>query len=309
MSDYSRKQKGCKDTSPGRESCLESTHSADTGPHRMGKCQTWLTSAGLRSIDLTTQKVNTFISSSIGRDTVLGSIEYLSHALHYIILSRIWRKAIAHLHALLRLTQRHNPTSCPGQSASSPLLSLSSIMFDARSTIRLLGLFSIWTWGSETTETPPLDQIIRGLTRLQLLASTTYQLLENVAFLMSKDVLPTRLWGRRIEIEKLYFWSLRALGVHMVLQLGKLWREKIIDREGESGTIANEEDAQALSRREEIRTWRKSLVSSFTWATLCAHWGMPAGIGIPESFIGALSFVADAWELKDTWSSIEVAQV
>ncbi|KAE8394365.1 hypothetical protein BDV23DRAFT_179847 [Aspergillus alliaceus] len=199
-------------------------------------------------------------------------------------------------------------------------------MFDARSTIRLLGLFSIWTWGSETTETPPLDQIIRGLTRLQLLASTTYQLLENVAFLMSKDVLPTRLWGRRIEIEKLYFWSLRALGVHMVLQLGKLWREsvlrrradkevalstdstiEIIDLEGESGTRANEEDAQALSRREEIRTWNKSLVSSFTWATLCAHWGMPAGIGIPESFIGALSFVADAWELKDTWSSIEVA--
>ncbi|KAJ1713605.1 hypothetical protein NYO67_4301 [Aspergillus flavus] len=329
MSDPERQQDGCLDVSLDTGG---TTHSTNTDPHCVGNCQLWSIAAGLRSTDVTMHKINSLISSSIGQDAALGSVEYLSHALHYFLLSRIWRKIKARLHALLRVMQRHRTTPCHGQSTHtqvktpswSPLLSLSSLMFDTRCTLRLLGLFSIWTWGSETAKAPPADRIVRELTRLQLVATTVYQFLENVAFLMTKNVLPEKLW-KRFDSEKLYAWSLLSLCVHMMLQLGKLWREsvlrkradqkavastngkiKMIDKEVESASEADDNDTETSARREEVHAARKSLVSSVTWGALCAHWGMPAGIGIPESFIGALSFVADAWELRDTWISIEV---
>ncbi|KAE8365748.1 hypothetical protein BDV27DRAFT_100686 [Aspergillus caelatus] len=334
MSEPDRQQDGCLDAPAGTERGAGTTHSTNPDPRRVGNCRPWsIVSAGLRATDITIHKINTLISSSIGQDTALGSIEYLSHALHYFLLSRIWQKVKARIYALLRVIQRRQTTPCHGLStptqikttAWSPLLSLSSLMFDTRCTLRLLGLFSIWAWGSETTKAPTADRIVRELTRLQLVATTSYQLLENVAFLMSKNVLPEKLW-RRFDSEKLYSWSLLSLCVHMMLQLGKLWRESVlrkradqkavsstngqinmIDKEAESTIEADDNDTDILTRREEIHAARKSLVSSLTWGALCAHWGMPAGIGIPESFIGALSFVADAWELRDTWISIEVS--
>ncbi|KAE8140422.1 hypothetical protein BDV38DRAFT_18196 [Aspergillus pseudotamarii] len=336
MSDPDHPQDGCIDRPPGTECGAGTTHSTHPDPHRVGNCRPWSrVSAGLRATDITIHKINTFISSSIGQDTALGSIEYLSHALHYLLLSRIWRKLKTRLYALLRRMQRRKPTPCHGPStppqiqtpAWSPLLSLSSLMFDTRCTLRLLGLFSIWAWGSETATAPPADRIVRELTRLQLVATTAYQLLENVAFLMSKHVLPEKLW-QRFDSEKLYSWSLLSLCAHMMLQVGKLWRESIlrtradpkavsstngritmIDKEAGSASEAGDHDPDVLTRREEIIAARKSLVSSLTWGALCAHWGMPAGIGIPEAFIGALSFVADAWELRDTWGSMDVPSV
>ncbi|OGM48708.1 hypothetical protein ABOM_002058 [Aspergillus bombycis] len=332
MPDSDRQQGDCIGAFPGTECGTKSKPSTDIDPHRVGKCQPWSISAGLRSMDITAQKINILISSSIGQDTALGSIEYLSHALHYFLLSRIWRKLKARLYALLRVIQRRKTTPCQHHSRPervrtppwSPLLSLSTLMFDTRCTLRLLGLFSIWTWGSETAKAPPVDRMVRTLTRLQLLATTSYQLLENVAFLMSKDVLPERLWGR-LDGEKLFSWSLLSLCAHMILQLGKLWRESVlrkeedrkvmlssngcinmIDKEEESATGIGDNDTEISIRQEETTEARKSLISSLTWGALCAHWGMPAGIGIPEAFIGALSFVADAWELRDTWNSIEV---
>ncbi|GAB1193969.1 hypothetical protein APSETT444_003206 [Aspergillus pseudonomiae] len=274
MSDSDHQQGDCIGASPGAERGSESKPSTVTDPHRVGKCRLWSGSARLRSIDSTAHKINT------------------------------------------PKPARTTPWS--------PLLSLSTLMYDTRCALRLLGLFSIWTWGSETAKAPPADRIVRTITRLQLLATTSYQLLENVAFLMSKDVLPERLWGR-FDVDKLYSWSLLSLCAHMTLQLGKLWREsvlrkeedrklrlstngsiKMIDKEDENATEASDNNTEVSTRQEEITEARKSLISSLTWGALCAHWGMPTGIGIPEDFIGALSFVADAWDLRDTWNSIEV---
>ncbi|KAE8404929.1 hypothetical protein BDV37DRAFT_282459 [Aspergillus pseudonomiae] len=333
MSDSDHQQGDCIGASPGAERGSESKPSTVTDPHRVGKCRLWSGSARLRSIDSTAHKINTLISSAIGQDTALGSIEYLSHALHYFLLSRIWRKLKARLYVLLKVICRRKTTPCQHRSSPkparttpwSPLLSLSTLMYDTRCALRLLGLFSIWTWGSETAKAPPVDRIVRTITRLQLLATTSYQLLENVAFLMSKDVLPERLWGR-FDVDKLYSWSLLSLCAHMTLQLGKLWREsvlrkeedrklrlstngsiKMIDKEDENATEVSDNNTEVSTRQEEITEARKSLISSLTWGALCAHWGMPTGIGIPEDFIGALSFVADAWDLRDTWNSIEVS--
>ncbi|KAE8162632.1 hypothetical protein BDV40DRAFT_157009 [Aspergillus tamarii] len=333
MSDPGRQPDGCIDAVPGTVRGAGTTHFNNTEPQRVGNCRSCSISAGLRATDITIHKINTLISSSIGQDTAFGCIEYLSHALHYFLLSRIWRKLKARLYAVLQMMRRRKPTPDHGPSthtqiktpAWSPLLSLSSLMFDTRCTLRLLGLFSIWTWGSETTKAPPVDRIVRELTRLQLVATAVYQLFENVAFLMSKNVLPEKLW-RRFDSDNLYSWSLLSLCVHMMLQLGKLWRESVlrkrvdqkavsstsgqinmIDKEAETAIEADDNDTDISTRREEIHAARKSLVSSLTWGALCAHWGMPAGIGIPEAFIGALSFVADAWEVRDTWISIEVS--
>ncbi|KAE8383155.1 hypothetical protein BDV26DRAFT_252216 [Aspergillus bertholletiae] len=329
MSDPDRPQDEDIDASPSTTS--GGTHSTD--PPRGGKCRPRSIAAGLRSTDTTIRKLNTLISSALGQDTALGCVEYLSHALHYFLLSRIWRKIKARLLALMRVVRRRKlaylapAPSAPkplGESSWSPLLSLSSLMYDTRSAIRLLGLFSIWTWGAETVQDPPVDRMVRGLTWLQLLATTAYQLLENVAFLMSKDVLPETLWGR-LDSDKLYAWSLLSLCAHMMLQLGKLWRESVLrnrtrqktvlstkakinmpDREEASPTENDDRDLGLSTRQEEVRAARKSAVSSLTWGALCAHWGMAAGIGIPEEWIGALSFVADVWDLRDTWISIEV---
>lgn len=255
--------------------------------------------------------VGRILSTSTGQDSILGSIEYFSHALHYLFTSRQWIRLQRRLGFPAR-RKSDIALESVGRSPSSSLLLLSSLLSDTRYTLRLFGLVSLWTQTSEIIQTPPEDASIHALEVIQLLASTVYQLLENVAYLASKNILPRRIIEKWSDIDRWYMWSARGLLIHMLLQLGKLWRAKTLRRRREetstssiSLTKSDDGARMAVETREarglEILAWRKDLFSSSVWALLCLNWSYGGGIGIPDKVTGALSLLADSVVLRDLW--------
>lgn len=179
-------------------------------------------------------------------------------------------------------------------------------MSETRFTLRLLGLFPLWTWGSQTLKHPPADKPLYILTLLQVFVNVIYQALENVGYLAQKGIVSKRFVDRWGGIDKWYIWSTRAWFGHIFFQFFVLWRGTVLRRrkqmeveKGEGGVVGKEEKREAL--RKEIRAWRKSLVNNVCWAPLCLHWCFEKGIGFPEHLTGLVSFMAGAWEVWDSW--------
>ncbi|KAJ5105757.1 Peroxisomal biogenesis factor 11 [Penicillium alfredii] len=260
--------------------------------------------------------VGRILSTSTGQDSILGSIEYFSHALHYLFTSQQWIRLQRRLGFPAR-RKSDIALESVGRSPSSSLMLLSSLLSDTRYTLRLFGLVSLWTQTSEIIQTPPEDAAIHALEVIQLLASIVYQLLENVAYLASKNILPRRIIEKWSDIDRWYMWSARGLLIHMLLQLGKLWREKTLRRRREetstsSISLTKSVDGARMAvktqeaRGLEILAWRKDLFSSSVWALLCLNWSYGGGIGIPDKVTGALSLLADSVVLRDLWKMDDV---
>lgn len=151
------------------------------------------------------------------------------------------------------------------------------------------------------------------LNACQVASIAVYQLLENIAFLGSKDIIPPR-WMKRLGgIDNLYLWSIRGLLAHFVVLLVKLARERPLgdknankeDVSSTAQTVNSEESSVEKDDEEDPdvrrREWRKNLVSCFLWAVLCVHWSVPHEVQIMEKSEGGLSFLADFFLLRDSW--------
>ncbi|OJZ87814.1 hypothetical protein ASPFODRAFT_206621 [Aspergillus luchuensis CBS 106.47] len=263
--------------------------------------------AALKATDRTIDRFDRLISTAAGQERVLAVTGYLAHTLHHILSSAPWIAFQARLSLLARLRNNPKPpTNTTTSSSKSPLLALSSLMSETRFTLRLLGLFPLWTWGSQTLKHPPADKPLYILTLLQVFVNVIYQALENVGYLAQKGIVSKRFVDRWGGIDKWYIWSTRAWFGHIFFQFFVLWRGTVLRRrkqmeveKGEGGVVGKEEKREAL--RKEIRAWRKSLVNNVCWAPLCLHWCFEKGIGFPEHLTGLVSFMAGAWEVWDSW--------
>ncbi|GJP87172.1 hypothetical protein AlacWU_00071 [Aspergillus niger] len=263
--------------------------------------------AALKSTDRTVDRFDRLISTAAGQERVLAVTGYLAHTLHHILSSAPWIAFQARLSLLARLRNKStspSPKPTPSSSSSSRLLALSSLMSETRFTLRLLGLFPLWTWGSQTLKHPPADKPLYILTLLQVFVNVIYQALENVGYLAQKGIVSKKFVDRWGGIDKWYIWSTRAWFGHIFFQFFVLWRGTVLRRrkmKEEAGVegVGKEEKREAL--RKETRAWRKSLVNNVCWAPLCLHWCFEKGIGFPEHLTGLVSFMAGAWDVWDTW--------
>jgi hypothetical protein len=239
-------------------------------------------------------------------------VNYVASILHHVCGSTPWKALQTRLLLLARIKARSaSPTGKPAPSGSK-WAALSSLASETRYNIRLFGLLPLWIWGSETLKNPPTDPIIYSLTMLQVVSNVIYQLLENVAYLASKNVLSKKFVDKYGGIDKWYIWSTRGWFGHIFFEFFVLWRQHILrkrrvaaQREA-AGSIETKEEIKAEEKealRLEIRSWRKSLVNNTIWAPLCLHWCLEKGIGIPESLTGLISFMAGAWSLHDQWAA------
>lgn len=276
---------------------------------------------------LTIFSIARLLSTSDGLESLLSTLNYGSHALHYLLAclpSTAVRNRLR-LFLLYRL-RGQTPTivlyssssSSPSSSARPPLLALAKLISETRYTLRLFALVSIWTWGSATAKSPPRDRVLRIVAYLEVLSILVYQALENVAYLASKGILGRRLVKRTGGVDAWYLWSTRAWFGYVLLEFVRLGRESVLFRQREeeerkkiraestfSESEKSEEEEEA--RRQEIRKWRKSLVNNLAWAPLCAHWSLEKGIGLPESVTGFLGFIAGLWGTYDAWKATATA--
>ncbi|KAF7596768.1 hypothetical protein BBP40_000196 [Aspergillus hancockii] len=256
--------------------------------------------AALKTTDVTIGRLDKLMLSAYGQERVFAVTGYLTHALHHLLVSAPWIALQTRLGLLARLRSKANPTPPNTTPAQSRLLALSGLMSETRYSLRLLGLFPLWTWGSDTLKNPPSDRIIYSLTLLQVLVNMIYQALENVGFLASKGVISKKLVDRWGGIDKWYIWSTRAWFGHIFFQFFVLWRQHVLRKRKMSGEVS---EKQEESLKAELRSWKKSLVNNTCWAPLCLHWCFEQGIGFPDSLSGVVSFMAGGWGIYDLWTA------
>lgn len=257
------------------------------------------------------------MSTSAGQDSCLGIIEYSLHALHYVSTSKILvglQRRLQRRLASIVQHERLNPPSGrsnivnkPVSSPSfSPFLSLSELVSDARYTTRLLGLVALWAEGSNIALSPRNDSMSYILAVLQVTSGITYQILENIAYLGSKEKIPHRWLEKWGKIGLWYLWGVRALLVHVLIYLMKLYRERKLKEDkypiflsvGKHPGGTHEALEEKSLQDHEAQRWRQSFSSALIWALLCFHWSRPSGIGIPDKVIGGLSLSAELSGLR-----------
>lgn len=254
------------------------------------------------------------LSTTSGLETTLATLNYSSQALHYLLVSSPSTAIRNRLRRVFFGESRGRPASI---SPKPPLLAFSSLISEARFTLRLLALVSIWSWGSSTYKSPPKDRVLRTVAYLKVVSIFLYQILENLAYLASKGICGNRLVKRYGGIGAWYLWSTRAWFGYILLEFVRLARESVLFQQREEEqkrhraermlagekTVSETYKEQDEAREQEIRKWRKSLVNNLAWAPLCVHWSLEKGIGIPKSLTGFISLLAGIWGACDTWAA------
>lgn len=168
------------------------------------------------------------------------------------------------------------------------LKALSSVISDFRIFVRLFGLLGIYSWGKDVWSSPPSDGVEERIVKAQVIVNCFFQILENGAYLASKNVLN---WSESKQ-NKAWLWSSRFWASHVFLEflrLGRVW--SIRKREMQAGK-GKEKQVDADTREAEWKKeWVRSLVVNSAWAPLTLHWSMEGGL-ISDAWVGAVGSVA-----------------
>ncbi|KAI9810528.1 MAG: hypothetical protein M1827_006201 [Pycnora praestabilis] len=275
-------------------------------PVKVNQLKQWLP-LYLSKADGQIAHLNRILSTPSGTDTTLLVLNYtlllLSTQLRTLSTLRLRRAAHA-------LATKASDSLLPGETfvatiataPSSKLLrtsasfkALSDLIGDFRIFVRLWGLLGIWQWAASVVREPPSDGVLRGLAYAQLVVNTFYQGLENAAYLASKGVV-----GLSPQRENRYWlWSSRFWMMHVVLDLGRLYRVKQLrDSRGESVT-EEEKEGKVLRRRVE-GTWWRELGVNVAYAPLTLHWSLEDGV-CGDGWVGALGAVAGVLGFRELW--------
>ncbi|KAI5290368.1 hypothetical protein KEM54_001734 [Ascosphaera aggregata] len=246
------------------------------------------------------------VSTSIGEDRFIGTCGYTAQIIHYLI-SPAFSSLINRYRSLQGKSRNVPAIANKNATKISPqLLALSALASETRTTLRLLGLFPLLTWGSSTLKSPPRDKVLGPITFTQIISIILYQYLENVAWLTTKGVLsPSNFIVRRLGgVSRTFIYSVRFWLFYIILQILKIVRERQLARQARLTKEATGkwDDESVRAEAEGLRAAKKSLVSSLSWLPLCMHWSFENGIGVPQEVVGLLSFIAGSWALKDQWA-------
>ncbi|PGG98780.1 hypothetical protein GX51_06640 [Blastomyces parvus] len=292
----------------------DTSSGARSSPLPKSKCHC---AAGKRVVarsDVLIRRLDQFISTATGQERLLAMIQYNSQIIHYFLLSPPLRSTLARLRSIFLPAKpgagvAKSPPS-PSQQQTPPLLALSALLSETRTTLRLLGLLSLWSWGSATLKSPPADPLLRTVAYAQVAVNVVYQVLENVAHLAGKGVVSRRAVERWGSVGKWYVWSTRAWLGHVLLEFVRVWREYVLARDrrrrrrrggggGDREKIGEDEGEGEM----QVRGWKKSIVNSLAWLPLCVHWSFEDGVGVPDKMVGVLSMTASAWGVYDMWNA------
>ncbi|KAL9626415.1 MAG: hypothetical protein Q9204_007326 [Flavoplaca sp. TL-2023a] len=209
------------------------------------------------------------------------------------------------------------------------LSSLSSLLSETRTTLRLFGLIPIYTWAvstfqtsqpnTNTTNNPlsnPLsnpENLTHSLTLTQILAGITFQILENLAYLGDKNILPLSPARR----SKYWLWCCRAWAVHVFLEIFKLllsrpqiFQEPQIPPTDSTNAEKSSSDAtqpastppqQQTTTKTERETYHRNLKINLAYAPMTLHYSFPNGL-LNDSTVALCGVLASWWGLQGAWA-------
>ncbi|KAL8727226.1 MAG: hypothetical protein Q9166_006190 [cf. Caloplaca sp. 2 TL-2023] len=204
------------------------------------------------------------------------------------------------------------------------LAKLADILSETRVTLRLVGLVGIYIWAKSEYETyaaendrcepqPPSDPVIRSITITQIVAGFWFQILENLAFLGDKGIIPLKPQTR----SKYWIWCCRAWAAHVFLELARLGRERYLDNprpkvieakqklSGEGDNKLEEFDGVRYPGRlaayeEEEDTWWRKLKTNAAYAPMTVHYSFESGL-LSSSTVALCGVMASWLGLKGAW--------
>ena len=112
------------------------------------------------------------------------------------------------------------------------------------------------------------DSVIKNITSIQVACNVAFQTLENGAYLSSKGVFG---WSEQAQ-NRAWLWSCRFWMAHVVLDFGRLWREREIQKAKAKGVAEKE------SGNEWEKAWWRQVVVNGSWFPLTLHWGLEKGL-------------------------------
>jgi hypothetical protein len=248
------------------------------------------------------------LSTSSGIDNTLSTVLFTATLLHSQ-LTRILARRYERL--ALALASKADTTLLPGQtivaSITPPPSKLSRTCASLKTLaltsgemwmfLRLFGLFHIYRWAREFWEASHRDPSIKLLMWMQIAAASTFQAIENVAYLASKGILPGEKRAMRWMAISNRFWMLQVVleGLRLlrVRQLG--WREEL-GAESEEKEMKVQSDA--LRKR-----WRRDFYANAGWLPMTLHWSYEheSNSPVPEAWQGVVGLIPSIVGLQDAW--------
>nr|POF13579.1 uncharacterized protein c1f12.04c [Quercus suber] len=181
---------------------------------------------------------------------------------------------------------------------------LGDTIADVRIFLRLRGLLGIYAWGCDAYAHPSRDPAVKLLVGAQVAVNTAFQVLENVAYLVSKGVIRGQVWKDREA--KLWAWSCRFWVAHVVLECVRLLRVRGMGWREELGAQSDVDKQDVSTRSKELeKRWHREFYTNAAWFPLTLHWSFvdPAHSPISETMIGAFGMVAGWSGVRNAWAA------
>ncbi|EME47546.1 hypothetical protein DOTSEDRAFT_123973 [Dothistroma septosporum NZE10] len=197
---------------------------------------------------------------------------------------------VAHIEApQLRLTQW-----CAG------VKSLGDATEDVRLFLRLFGLLGVYKWAKETYAKQHRDPAIKMLLWARIGACLSFQVCENLAYLVRRGVLQ----GERATANRAKWWAWRGRFwvAEVVLELLRLARVRQLRYNEEFGAEKVEHDVTVKSEKLKDKWW-SDLYACVGWALPGIHFSFldEEQSGVTEAWMGASGMVPGVIGLIEAW--------
>jgi hypothetical protein len=143
--------------------------------------------------------------------------------------------------------------------ASKRLRKFAAKISDVRMFLRLFGLVGMYSWGKTTLRKPSNDPVEQGLVLSQVGVNVGFQVLENLAYLNSNNILG---FSKRTE-KQMWLWSTRCWLAHIVLEFLRLERVRRRKWTIKKGSILDREEQKKIQDN-----WMKAWITNAANAPL-----------------------------------------
>ncbi|KAK5119070.1 hypothetical protein LTR62_000281 [Meristemomyces frigidus] len=274
----------------------------------------------LHSPGLHTDKVlthlNRVLATSAGVEATLCTLCYTLYFVH----SRLLRiRKTKHSPLAITLATKVSTLILPGEtlvaSISPPksylsgtcasVKALADLTNDVRYFTRLWGLIPIYNWAKDHYLKPPGDASLKALIWGQVLMFSTFQVLENGAYLASKGILKGEAWHRRQP--KWWVWSNRFCLAYLGLEGLRLLRIRQLrynEDFGAKNTTSDEDEGMVRIESEALRRkWQSEFYVGAGWLplTLQRSFGDQSAGPLDETWIGICGMIPGIIALGNVW--------
>lgn len=212
---------------------------------------------------------------------------------------------------LYQLLNRTNAVPALNTQTPSPIASLGAMLSTTRTTLRLFGLFPMYTGLRNLAQGPKpgQDSVLYANAVTQTLLYMTFQFLENVALLTDNKILPATYTSRWTasqggKTNKIYLWAYRAWLGGILCDFVRLGREAQLEKMKRSQRSSSTTDVSVKEDEKSDQEWWAQAIVPISWLPMAVQFSKESGLpGWNLGLMGLCGLSAGLSKTTDLWSS------